>query len=262
MALSDVQLIEILNQQAVVTGGLVNRGAYAAGTDYAVGDAVSYNGSSYVMYNNGPAGTVPTNATYWQVLASKGDTGATGDAGPAGADGAAGATGPAPAGQIYLSAAGMWQSLTSGSSLNTKAETTTNDVNYYTLDFDPSTQEYAEGNIVMPSDWDGGNITATFYWTHGATTTNFGVVWSLSALALGNDEALDTAYGTAQLATDTGGTAGNLYVTSATSAITVGGTPAASKLVQFKVSRVVANAADTLAVDAKLLGVMIAFTRS
>lgn len=60
-----------------VAGGLVPKGAYAAGTDYAVGDSVDYNGSSYVMHTDAAAGTVPTNTTYWQVLANKGDTGET-----------------------------------------------------------------------------------------------------------------------------------------------------------------------------------------
>ena len=60
----------------IITGGLVPRGTYNAGTDYSVGDSVDYNGSSYVMFNDAPAGTLPTNTTYWQVLAEKGTTGA------------------------------------------------------------------------------------------------------------------------------------------------------------------------------------------
>jgi hypothetical protein len=85
--LSDVQLVEFLNYPAIITGGLVPKGAYNAGTDYAVGDSVDYNGSSYVMFNNAGAGTLPTNTTYWQVVANKGDTGAAGASGSNGADG-------------------------------------------------------------------------------------------------------------------------------------------------------------------------------
>lgn len=78
--MSHFQVVKLVDplQQVIITGGLVERGAYNAGTDYAVGDAVSYNGSSYVMYVDAAAGTVPTNTTYWMVLASKGDTGAAG----------------------------------------------------------------------------------------------------------------------------------------------------------------------------------------
>jgi hypothetical protein len=61
-----------------VAGGLTPQGAYNAATDYAVGDSVSYNGSSYVMFSNAPAATLPTNTTYWQVLANKGADGAGG----------------------------------------------------------------------------------------------------------------------------------------------------------------------------------------
>jgi len=70
-----------------VAGGLVPKGAYAAGTDYAVGDSVDYNGSSYVMYADAAAGTLPTDTTKWQVIANKGDTGATGSTGATGATG-------------------------------------------------------------------------------------------------------------------------------------------------------------------------------
>ena len=63
--------------QAIVTGGLVPRGAYAAGTDYAVGDSVDYNGSSYVMFVDAAAGTLPTDDSKWQILASIGATGYT-----------------------------------------------------------------------------------------------------------------------------------------------------------------------------------------
>ena len=60
-----------------ITGGLVPRGAYNGSTNYDVGDSVDYQGSSYVMYTDAAAGTLPTDTTYWQVLADKGDTGAT-----------------------------------------------------------------------------------------------------------------------------------------------------------------------------------------
>jgi hypothetical protein len=75
MGLQIVKLIDPLNITNI-TGGLVPKGAYAAGTDYAVGDSVDYQGSSYVMFNNAGAGTAPTDTTYWQVLANKGADGA------------------------------------------------------------------------------------------------------------------------------------------------------------------------------------------
>lgn len=48
--------------------------------NYTVDQAVSYNGSSYICILNTVSNEVPTNTTYWDVLAEKGDTGATGSA--------------------------------------------------------------------------------------------------------------------------------------------------------------------------------------
>lgn len=74
------------------TGGITPKGAYAAGTTYATGESVSYNGSSYVAIQE-TTGNLPTNNTYWQVLAVKGDAGATGSPGADGADGTNGVNG-------------------------------------------------------------------------------------------------------------------------------------------------------------------------
>lgn len=68
------------------------QGAWSAVTAYVIDDAVSLNGSSYIciLWNTNQT---PPNATYWQVLASKGDTGNTGATGATGNTGATGATG-------------------------------------------------------------------------------------------------------------------------------------------------------------------------
>ena len=59
---------------------------------------------------------------------------------------------------------------------------------------------------------------------------------------------------------DTGGTTDDLFVTSATSAVTIAGTPAAEDLVIFRVYRDVSDANDTMAIDARLHGVKIDVT--
>jgi len=56
----------------VIPSGLVPKGAYDNATDYAVGDSVDYLGSSYVMFVDAAAGNLPTDTTYWQVLAHAG----------------------------------------------------------------------------------------------------------------------------------------------------------------------------------------------
>jgi hypothetical protein len=94
--------------QTMVTGpppviGFKWQGAWASNIAYASGDAVSFNGSSYVSLTSANTGNQPDmSPASWDLLARQGDRGAagpTGAAGPAGPPGPAGATGaPGPAG--------------------------------------------------------------------------------------------------------------------------------------------------------------------
>lgn len=76
-----------LGKVAVTTGG-----AYSSSSSYEKLTIVSYNGNSYISKSAVPAGMTPTNTTYWQLVAEKGETG---EQGPPGAQGKDGATGPA-----------------------------------------------------------------------------------------------------------------------------------------------------------------------
>lgn len=139
-------------------------------------------------------------------------------------------------------------------------EMATNDVMVDTLDFDPTTDEFAQFSIRMPKSWNEGTVAAVFVWSHAATTTNFAVVWGLQAVAISNDDALDAAFGTAQTVTDTGGTTNDLYESAETAAVTVAGTPAEGDMVIFRVYRDANAGGDNLAVDARLHGVMLFYT--
>lgn len=157
---------------------------------------------------------------------------------------------------IFVPASAMIPRITNGPSLGS-LETATNRVNVSTLDFDPTTQEFAQFQIAMPKSWDEGTVTFEAIWYHPSTTVNFGVVWSIAGLALSDGNALDTAFGTAVQVTDTGGTTNTVYDSPESAAVTIGNVPAEHDYVVFQVARVPADAADTLAVDARLLGVRL-----
>ncbi len=82
-------------------------GNYASQTSYALNDAVSYLGSTYISLAAGNHGNPPdSSSSFWAVLVARGApgaagaVGAAGPAGPAGATGSTGATGPVgPQGQ-------------------------------------------------------------------------------------------------------------------------------------------------------------------
>lgn len=160
---------------------------------------------------------------------------------------------------VWIPAWGMVSRITNGPGVG-KVETATNKVNLPTLDFDTATAENAQFQIRMPKSWNAGTVTAVFVWSHAATTTNFGVAWSLKGLALDDSEAADGAFGTTITVTDTGGTTNNQYITAETAAVTISSSPAKSSVVVFEVTREVANAGDTMAIDARLHGVMLYYT--
>lgn len=53
--------------------GIVMKGGYNSELSYEALDAVSYNNGLYVAKQDVPAGTVPTNTTYWQMAVDESD---------------------------------------------------------------------------------------------------------------------------------------------------------------------------------------------
>lgn len=158
---------------------------------------------------------------------------------------------------MYVPASAMFPSTTAPCGSLTQVESSTNDVNIKVLDFDGAgtSKEYAEFGIQSPSYWDASTVTVQFVWyaTAGSGTVN----WEIQGLALSDDDALDTAYGTLQEVTDTLLATGDVHITAETSALTIAGTPVAGDWLQFKVARDPAN--DTNTSDARLMGIRIRF---
>lgn len=166
---------------------------------------------------------------------------------------------PAPSGgssNVFVSASAMIPRVTNGAAVNS-SETTTNDVNYDTLDFDPTTSEGAQFWLTLPNNWNAGTVTFTPFWTAdgGAGTA----IFTLAGRSFANDDALDTAFGTLQSSTDTLIAAGDMHIGPASAAITIAGTPANGVPVCFQVTR---DVADTLNADARLIGIQISYTAS
>lgn len=161
---------------------------------------------------------------------------------------------------IPIMAAAMRPSTAGGCAALATIASAANQPDISTLDFDASTQEYAQFAIPMPKSWNEGTVTFKPIWSHAATTTNFGVVWNLQGLAVSNDDPIAQAYGTAQTSTDTGGTTDDLYTGPESSAITIAGSPAAEDVVFFRISRVTGDGSDTMAIDARLHGIILYVT--
>jgi len=157
---------------------------------------------------------------------------------------------------MYLPASSMTAATTNGAATGT-IETSTNKVIVPVFDFDTTTQEFTAVAIPTPTWWDAGTVTVQFIWT--AASGSGGVVWAAQGLCTSDDDPLDTAYGTEQIIADTLIAAVDDHHTSFTPAITIAGTPVAGDMVFLRFKRTPANASDTLAVDARLIGVKVRF---
>lgn len=157
---------------------------------------------------------------------------------------------------IWIPAAALQPRLSAGAAPST-VELPANRLVLRTLDFDPLAPEHAQVLLQMPKGWNRGPLTAVLTWTHGPATTAFNVVWGLRACAMSDAGALDTAFGATVFLTDTGATANALYQTSEALAITPATPPGDTSLLAIEIFRAASEPADTLAVDARLIGMSL-----
>lgn len=164
---------------------------------------------------------------------------------------------------MWISAGAMVAAASGSAATGTKDDGTNVQFDYFA--FDGTANEDLWFDWAMPVEWDGGTIKAKFFWipASGASASD-GVTLELSAVAVGDDDAWDAAMGTAVHVDDTvtAGTSGDLHITAATAAITIGGSPTAGELVSFYVQRLATDAADTMAEDLWLRGIMIQYQES
>jgi hypothetical protein len=159
---------------------------------------------------------------------------------------------------IWIPAAAMYPESTNGCADLTQVELA-NGPELKCLDFDKSSDEFAQFTIAFPKSWNEGTITFKAYFT--ATSTDSGdVVWSLAGGSFSDNDDLNTAFGTAVAATAKAhsGTSNDLDVTAESGNVTIAGSPAAEDLCFFRIFRDVS--ADDLDADARLLGIKLFFT--
>ena len=159
--------------------------------------------------------------------------------------------------EVYIPAGAMYGTTTDGAAYASR-ELATNDIMVSSFNFDTTTAEKAQFNWATPANWDAGTIRFKLYWTTTGGSSAQTIDFDLAGVAFANDDAMDSAVGTAANVSDTWIADDDLHVTSYSSAITIAGSPVAGELVVFQLSRDVAT--DTLGVDAEVLGVLIEYS--
>ncbi len=160
---------------------------------------------------------------------------------------------------IWVPAAAMYPSSTNGCAAIEQVETTALRPDLKCLDFDPSSDEFAQFSVAFPKSWNEGTVTFQPFWT--VTGTNAGTVaWQLGGIAASSDDTINTAFGTlvATTALAHSGTSNDLMVSVESGAVTIAGSPAAADCCFFQINRDIS--ADAQTGDARLLGIKLFFT--
>jgi hypothetical protein len=66
--MSDFKLVKLVGNPITISINISPKGAYSSSVTYLTGDSVSYGGSSYIALTT-TLNNLPTNTTYWQVMA-------------------------------------------------------------------------------------------------------------------------------------------------------------------------------------------------
>jgi len=160
---------------------------------------------------------------------------------------------------IWVPAAAMYGATTNPADAQ-QVETTATRPDMKVLDFDASTDEFAQFSIAMPKSWNEGTVTYQVYWTPASTNTG-DCIFGLQGVACGDSDTIDVAYGTAVNITDAGiGTVEDQQISAESSAMTIAGTPAAGELSYFQLFRDANAGGDTFSADARVLGIKIFYT--
>jgi len=141
-----------------------------------------------------------------------------------------------------------------------QVETTATRPDMKVLDFDASTDEFAQFSVAFPKSWNEGTVTYQVYWTPASTNTG-DCIFGLQGVSCGDSDTIDIAYGTAINITDAGiGTVEDQQVSAVSSAVTIAGSPAVDQLTYFQLFRDANAGGDTFSADARVLGIKIFFT--
>ena len=157
--------------------------------------------------------------------------------------------------EVYIDAGAMLTGV-SGATPATVAVSTSG-IYYDTYQFDPAVTGFAQFKVKL-ADYNLGNMRAKFDWTTSGTGGS--VVWGIQGLAVGNGESLASAWSTGIEIADTFITGTGHHTTDSTSPFAPTGAIQSGDMLYFRIYRSVANASDTLALNASLLGVSLQYT--
>jgi len=160
---------------------------------------------------------------------------------------------------MWVPASAMYATTTNPAEAN-QVETTALRPDMKVFDFAAAADDFVQFSVAMPKSWNLGTVTYQVFWT--PSTTNTGdCIFGLQGVACGDNDTIDVAFGTAITVTDAGiGAVEDQQVTSASSGMTIAGSPADDQQTYFQLYRDANAGGDTFTGVARVLGVKIFYT--
>jgi len=160
---------------------------------------------------------------------------------------------------IFVPAAAMFGTTTNGADAQA-VETTATRPELKVLDFDASTNEYAQFSIAMPKSWNLGTVTYQVFWSPSTTNTDT-CIFALQGLATTEGDTADAVFGTAVEVEDDGiGTVEDVQMSAVSGAVTIAGSPADNDYTFFQLFRNAADGDDDFTGDARVMGIKLFYT--
>ena len=160
---------------------------------------------------------------------------------------------------IFVPAQAMFGTTTNGADAQA-VETTALRPELKVLDFDASTNEYAQFSIAMPKSWNLGTVTYQVFWSPSNTNTD-GCIFALQGLSTTEGDTADAVFGTAVEVEDDGiGTVEDVQMSAVSGAVTIAGSPADNDYTFFQLFRNAADGSDDFTGDARVMGIKLFYT--
>ncbi len=153
--------------------------------------------------------------------------------------------------------AGAWGTVTTNGAEFAELELATNDIMLQTFNFDTTTSEKIQFWWEPPAEWNAGTITFNTKWTAGGGCACQTFILELAGVSFTNSDAIDAAIGgTPASTTDALITINDMHISAESTGVTINNATK-GEAVLLQLSRTIS---DTLAVDAKVIGINITYT--
>ena len=160
---------------------------------------------------------------------------------------------------IFVPAQAMFGTTTNGADAQA-VETTAVRPELKVLDFDASTNEYAQFSVAMPKSWNLGTVTYQVFWSPSNTNTDT-CIFALQGLSCTEGDTADAVFGTAVEVEDDGiGTVEDVQMSAVSGAVTIAGSPADNDYTFFQLFRNAADGDDDFTGDARVMGIKLFYT--